>query len=69
MKSEFKKIADDCGLYISPPSQSTMLEVEFFGEQVAKKCCEILDSKRFDNVRPSIEIAQTMIKQFFEIKP
>ena len=68
MKSEFKKIADDCGLYISPPSQSTMMEVEFFGEQVAKKCCEILDDKRFENVRPSMEIAQAMIKEFFEIK-
>ena len=68
MKSEFKKIADDCGLYISPPSQSTMLEVELFGEQVAKKCCEILDSKRFENVRSSMEIAQAMIKEFFEVK-
>jgi hypothetical protein len=68
MKSEFKKIADDCELYIEPQSQSRMLEVEFFGEQVAKKCCEILDDKRFDNVRPSMIIDQAMIKQFFEIK-
>ena len=69
MKSEFKKIADDCGLYIAQDNQAaTLLEVEFFGEQVAKKCCEILDNKRFDNVRPSIQIAQAMIKEFFEVK-
>lgn len=65
MKSEFKKIADDCGLHIDC---LTLSIVESLAEQVVEKCCEILDDKRFDNVRPSIGIAQAMIKQFFEIK-
>lgn len=69
MKPEFKQIADECGLYISYHNEeASMLEIEFFAEQVVKKCCEILNDKRFDNVRPSINIAQAMMKEHFEIK-
>lgn len=48
---------------IVPPEQWAK-----FAELIVKKCCEILNDKRFNNVRPSIEVAQAMMKEYFEIK-
>lgn len=70
MKPEFKKIIDERDLSIDSCiyDESTMSDIEFFGEQLIQKCCEILNDSRFDNIRPSISIAQAMIKGHFEIK-
>lgn len=48
--------------YIARPQ-----DIERFFELIVEGCIEVLSDKRFDNVRPTMNIAQAMIKQHFGV--
>jgi hypothetical protein len=45
-----------------------MAQYKEFAELIINECVEVLSDKRFDNVRPTMNIAQAMIKQHLGIK-
>lgn len=45
-----------------------MAQYQEFAELIINECVEVLSDKRFDNVRPTMNIAQAMIKQHFEVR-
>jgi hypothetical protein len=45
-----------------------MAQYQEFAELIVQECVEVLSANRFDNVRPSMNIAQAMIKQHFGVE-
>ena len=43
-------------------------DLALFSKLIVQECVEVLSDKRFDNVRPTMSIAQAMIKQHFGVK-
>ena len=43
-------------------------ELQDFVQSIVKECVEVLSDKRFDNVRPTMNIAQAMINQHFGVE-
>ena len=45
-----------------------MAQYQEFAELIINECVEVLSDKRFNNVRPTVNIAQAMIKQHFGVR-
>ena len=45
-----------------------MAQYQEFAELIVQECVEVLSDNRFDNVRPTMNIAQAMIKQHFGVE-
>jgi hypothetical protein len=68
MNQHIKQLVEDSGLYIAYDNRNvTDTEVEFFAELLIRKCVDVLNDSRFDNVRPTMSIAQSMIKERFGV--
>lgn len=59
-------MAGEDGEYL--PSLHTPEDIERFARLIAEECVEVLSDKRFNNVRPTMNIAQAMIKQHFGVR-
>jgi hypothetical protein len=69
MNENIKQIVEDSGLYIAYDNREvTDIEIDFFAKLLIKKCIDILDNPRFENVRPSMNVAQAMIKEQFGVE-
>lgn len=58
--------AGEDGEYL--PSLHTPEDIERFARLITAKCVEVLSDKRFNNVRPTMNIAQAMINQHFGVQ-
>lgn len=67
MKSQIKKLADECGLYVPKDNLEVLQnEIEFLCEQVVRECVSIVDDAVARRVPASEYTA--MIKQYFGIE-
>ena len=72
MNEHIKELAGQSGFKVNFQHEDhqaiRMAQYKEFAELIINECVEVLSDKRFDNVRPTMNIAQAMIKQHFGVE-
>lgn len=70
MNERIQKLAEQANLQLIIDEGDFDLRkfADKLGESIINECVEVLSDKRFDNVRPTMNIAQAMINQHFGVE-